>query len=91
MQKLVVYKTSDGKIHESFSDAERYADNRYGNALTSLAYKLKRVIDLKKQIEIHAAMVDFFEANLSEFVEVQKLKGDIQIDDVEEDDQEEDE
>jgi hypothetical protein len=79
MQKLIVYKTSDGKIHENINDAEKYADNRYGNALKSLAYQLVRGIDLKKPIERYNAIVDFLEAHLAEFVEVQKLKDDIKI------------
>lgn len=82
MLKLVVYKTSDGKIHEDFRSAERYADNRYGNALTSLAHQLVRIGKFKE-------MVEFLENHLEEFVKVQALKDDIPVtkdDDIIEDD-----
>lgn len=66
------YKTSDGQIFESQKDALRHADNRYGNALTSLAHKLV-------QIEKYKDMVPFLEENLHLFMEVSALKQDCEL------------
>jgi hypothetical protein len=43
MIRLTVYKTSDGVIHENYTDAERHADKRYGDQLTKMAHELVKI------------------------------------------------
>lgn len=81
MKKVIRYQTSDGVEHKNFESATKYADNRYGNALTSLAHELLRV-------QKYRLMVEFLENNLGRFVEVQRFKDDIPLkDDDDEDDE----
>lgn len=72
MKVIQRFQTSDGILHETHEKAHKHADNRYGNALTHQAQKL---------LEIHKykAMIEYLEANLPIFLEIQKLKDDIEM------------
>lgn len=42
MERITVYRTSDGKDHESEERARTHAERRYGNMVTALAHEIAR-------------------------------------------------
>lgn len=42
MEKLIMYRTSDGKLHERATAAERHARARHADALMPLAHAIVR-------------------------------------------------
>lgn len=69
MTRVTMLKTSDGKLHNTTDDAIRYAEQRYGNALTTLAHKL---VVLGK----YNAVVNFLDNNRDAFIELLDLSND---------------
>lgn len=83
MQKLNVYKTADNVLFENVSDAMRHLDAKYADLLTKLAHQL---VALDKYTKI----CEFLDNNLSCFVELNKIKEDmklIKVDDNEDDEE----
>lgn len=70
MKHVTKVQTKDGALHNSPSDARRYAEKLYGEALSRLAHNLV-------QIEKYLAMQEFVDQNLEVFAELKALKADI--------------
>jgi F0F1-type ATP synthase delta subunit len=70
MKTIKGYQTEDGKVHITLENAKTYADNRYGNALLTLA---KHLVTIDKYKE----MTEFLDNNLQRFLKLQELKDDI--------------
>jgi hypothetical protein len=79
MKEITAYKTQDGTIYESFHKATRHAEKEYGEGLLKLSSKLL-------QMEKYTAMSNFLDENLESFVELAKLKKDIELEPIEDDD-----
>jgi hypothetical protein len=69
MERVIMFRTSDGVLHEDYLRAERHAEEKYGNKLTSLAHRLVA-------IEKYTTMLTALETLLPEFVTLDKLKQD---------------
>lgn len=69
MKRIDAYQTADGKIHPTRRDADRHAENLYGDLVTKLARELC-------QITKYTDTVDYIEAHTSEFRALIKLKDD---------------
>ena len=72
MEKITCFKTRDGKIHETMSDAKRHAESAYGNALTQLAHQIINV-------EKYAKICEYIDVNIEKFAELKALKDDIEV------------
>lgn len=72
MKRVVRWETGDGCIFEQEFQAHHHANQRYGNALIALSHKLV-------QIEKYSKMSTFVDENLSEFVQLKRLKDDIVV------------
>lgn len=79
MKEIIVYKTQDGNLYESFHKAKKHAEDAYGTKLLNLSTKLV-------QIEKYTKMSDFLDENLELFLELGRLKKDIELQPVEDDD-----
>lgn len=69
MKRVSRYVTSDGVEHPDVSAAARYADERYGAALTKLAREAV-------QIDKYSTMLVFLENNLDAFAACVALRED---------------
>lgn len=74
MKKINAYKTWDGVVHESLSDAARHVDRQFGDLLTSLTHKALRQDKYK-------TMMDFLNNHLEEFATLKALKEDRTVQD----------
>ena len=79
MKEITAYKTQDGTIYESFHKAKQHTEDEYGKRLLKLSSKLL-------QMEKYTAISDFLDQNLESFVELAKLKKDIELEPMEDDD-----
>lgn len=70
MIKSMKIITDDGKIFDSYKDAKRYLDKKYGDKLTALANKLL-------MIDKYMPMIDFIDTNLEMFEELLLLKSEL--------------
>jgi hypothetical protein len=70
MREQTVFITSDGKVHNKFSDAHQHANIRYGEALTKLAHELARMDKYK-------VIVDWLDENQARLAELAALKADM--------------
>lgn len=70
MKEVISYKTRDGKLHESLSDAKKHADKLYGDELTKLAHQLV-------QIDKYKAMTEFLDRY--DFSTLMALRKDIEL------------
>jgi hypothetical protein len=70
MEKLIAYRTSDGKVHLSKREADHHAGNRYGDLLTKLAGEAV-------QIDKYSKMIEWMENNLSNFQTLLDLNRDL--------------
>lgn len=73
MKAQTFFVTKDGQHHDTQRTAVRHAEAVYGYALTSIAHKII-ACDWK-----YLAVCEFIEAHLDEFVELRKLKADIEM------------
>lgn len=69
MKRIEAWQTGDGQIFTDQRAAASHAEQRYGNALTSLAHAAVKV-------EKYTLMIDFIEANLPKFRELMFLSAD---------------
>lgn len=72
MIERTIYQTLDGAHHDTPDDAKRHLDRLYGAVLTSLAHQAIRV-------EKYAAMCDFLDSNLDAFIELKRLRDDMEL------------
>lgn len=70
MKQFTGYITEDGQVHHTFKDAQRYAEKRYGDALTRLAHILCKTEGR------YSAILECVDEHLSSFVALQKFKDD---------------
>lgn len=69
MRRVMKVQTLDGALHDSERDAKRHAEAKYADKLCSLAHKLVAITK-------YSDMLDFIDANLGVFEELQRLKAD---------------
>jgi hypothetical protein len=72
MKQIIVFETSDSKVHKNEDAAKRHAENRYGDELCRLARILV-------QVEKYMEMTKWLDINLCQFETLIKLKQDIAI------------
>jgi len=72
LERVVLFKTSDGQLHENYLKAERHAEERYGAAVCDLARKAL-------QQDKYKNMVKFIEEHLDQFVSLKALQNDITL------------
>lgn len=79
MKQVTRYQTSDGALHDDDKQAKRYAENRYGLALSCLAHAAVQQIK-------YSHMLDFIDSKLADFVALQALKDDCAVEPTQKDD-----
>ena len=79
MKKVLVYETHDKQIFDSYDDANKYLDKKYGNLLTRTVNKLLDETDGKYQ-----KMVYWLDENLNTFLILNKIKNDMELESIEE-------
>ena len=73
MRRVIKYETSDGVLHDSEQDAERYADKRYGDLLSKTAVSLGRT-DGK-----YSLLTTYVDENLQVFLQLHALREDMKL------------
>jgi hypothetical protein len=73
MKAVTMYRTADGKLHDTAVSAQRHADERYGALLTALAAEAAGLWKYRQA-------VDWIEASLPRFQELLFLREDINLD-----------
>lgn len=87
MKKVIRFQTSDGKLHASFEEAKKHADNRYGDALTKLSHRLVKDQQDNNTLN-YFKVTEFVDKNLFSFVQLQALANDLHLDHDDDDDDE---
>jgi hypothetical protein len=72
MYKTTAFVTADGKVFTDHRDAKRHAEARYADAMLPLA---RDICILGKYV----ATAEYIDKNLKRFVELAKLKADIEL------------
>lgn len=67
MRKVTKIVTNDGREHDSYDEAVKYLDDRYGRKLTSLAHRMAN-------LQRYSVVLEFLNENLSDFEELIKLR-----------------
>lgn len=73
MQYVTKVQTADGRLHDNSKEATRHLDRIYGEKLSALSHGIVKT-DWK-----YRAILEFIDANLPLFVELQGIKTDMEL------------
>lgn len=76
MKPVTMYKTHDGKLHETIEKAEHQLDVEYGSILCALVREILMLNYYKA--------TEYIDANLGKFAELAKIKADMKLEKEEE-------
>lgn len=83
MKRVSRFETFDGVIHETKAKAVKHLEMLYSNALIRIG---KRMMVAYESKNYNTGLLEYIDTNLSEFVELKRIKDDMQLLNPEEDD-----
>ena len=83
MKRVSRFETLDGVIHETKAKADKHLEMLYSNALIHIG---KRMMVAYESKNYNTGLLEYIDTNLSEFVELKRIKDDMQLLNPEEDD-----
>lgn len=83
MKRVSRFETFDGVIHETKAKAVKHLEMLYSNALIHIG---KRMMVAYESKNYNTGLLEYIDTNLSEFVELKRIKDDMQLLNPEEDD-----
>lgn len=83
MKRVSRFETFDGVIHKTKAKADKHLEMLYSNALIRIG---KRMMVAYESKNYNTGLLEYIDSNLSEFVELKRIKDDMQLFNPEDDD-----